>query len=543
MGGSPQAIVIARGRAWVTVDARTLPPAGASSGGGTVRIDVPDTVRPMDPALSYDGVSAQLLYATCAKLVDYADRGGAAASQIVPEVARSLPSISADGRRYTFTIRRGFRFSPPSGEPVTAQTFKDSIERSLNSQMHSPVGYEFRDIVGAAAYMAGRTRHIAGVVARGNTLTITLTTRAPDFTARTTQSVFCAVPSNTPIVPGGLDRSRRPALTGLSVHPAQGIVLERNPNYDGNRPHRVARIEVEVGLPPRQAVAQVLAGTADFTDANDLDRADIAMLAARYGRGSPAARRGNQQYFVNGSPQLDFFALNTHRPLFSGARMRRAVNYAIDRTALARLGDEYVPLPEHPTDHYLPPGFPGYRNLHNYPLTPDRAKARKLAAGHTGATAVFYACQESPCAQQAQIMKTDLAAIGIKVVVKTFPDDILGAKLLNPGEPFDITSNGWLPDYLDPDQFLNSLLESGATLPTFDDRVYRARLDAAARLAGPRRYLAYAKLDEDVTRNAAPLVAFGNLSTHELFSSRIGCVVHGAYGVDLGALCVKKSRR
>jgi hypothetical protein len=86
--------------------------------------------------------------------------------------------------------------------------------------------------------------------------------------------------------------------------------------------------------------------------------------------------------------------------------MREAVNYAIDRTALARLGDEYDPLPEHPTDHYLPPGIPGYRNLRIYPLTPDRSKARKLAAGHMGGTAVFYGCQLPPCAQQAQVIKT-----------------------------------------------------------------------------------------------------------------------------------------
>ena len=224
--------------------------------------------------------------------------------------------------------------------------------------------------------------------------------------------------------------------------------------------------------------------------------------------------------------------------------MRRAVNYAIDRTALARLGDKYVPLPEHPTDHYLPPGIAGYRNLHNYPLTPDRAKARKLAAGHTGATAVFYACQASPCAQQAQIMKTDLAAIGIKVVVKTFPDDILGAKLLKPRRAIRHHIErlaARLPRSRPVPQLATGERRDVSRRST--TRVYRARLDAAARLAGPRRYLAYAKLDEDLTRNAAPLVAFGNLSTHELFSSRIGCVVHGAYGVDLGALCVKKSRR
>src|SRR5207253_4769786 len=96
-----------------------------------------DDVDSMDPALADGGVSRKLLYATCAGLVNYPDKAGPAGSQLRPEVAQALPTRSPDGRTYTFTIRRGFRFSPPSGQPVTAQTFKDSIERTLNPAMHS----------------------------------------------------------------------------------------------------------------------------------------------------------------------------------------------------------------------------------------------------------------------------------------------------------------------------------------------------------------------------------------------------------------------
>ena len=35
----------------------------------------------------------------------------------------------------SFKIRRGFRFSPPLNEPVTAQTFKHSLERAFNPKM------------------------------------------------------------------------------------------------------------------------------------------------------------------------------------------------------------------------------------------------------------------------------------------------------------------------------------------------------------------------------------------------------------------------
>jgi YVTN family beta-propeller protein len=539
VGGSPQAITIVGARAWVTVDARTLlPPAG----GGTARLDSAYDVDYMDPALAYGGLSWQLLYATCAKLLNYPDKSGPLGSQLVPEVARSLPVRSADGKSYTFTIRTGFRFSPPSNAPVTAQTFKATIERSLNPRMRSPVASEFRDIVGAVAYMAGKAPHIAGVITRGNTLTIRLVAPAPDLPARITEPAFCAVPSDTPIDPQGVRviPSAGPYQVA-SYTPGQGVVLTRNPNYHGSRPHRLARIEVAVGITPQRAVTQVEAGTADYAIEGEVDSADAATLAARYGPGSPAARSGRQQYFVNAQPQLDFFALNTHRPLFANVRLRQAVNYAIDRTALARLGDEFDPSPEHPTDHYLPPGVPGYGNVRIYPLTPDLAKARQLAKRPASTTAMLYTCDRPPCGQQAQIVKADLAAIGIRVEVKTFPDATLDAKYATPGEPFDIGWLGWLPDYPDPDAMLNTLLEDSAVLPTFNDPTYRARLAAAAALTGAERYLTYARLDADLVRNGAPFVAFGNLSSHELFSARTGCQVSGVYGMDLAALCIRRT--
>jgi peptide/nickel transport system substrate-binding protein len=401
---------------------------------------------------------------------------------------------------------------------------------------------QFGDIVGASAYMAGKTAHIAGVIARGNTLTIRLTAPAPSLLARVSEPAFCAVPSDTPIDPKGVREipSAGPYRVA-SEAPGQGVVLTRNPNYHGSRPHRLARIELVVGIPPHRAVAQVQAGTADDAVAGEVTSADNATLAARYGPGSPAAKSGHQQYFVDPGPQLDFLALNTHRPLFADVRLRRAVNYAIDRTALARLGDEYVPLPEHPTDHYLPPGIPGYRNVHIYPLTPDLPKARQLAKGHPRTTAVLYTCNASPCDQQAHIIKTDLAAIGIRIDVKTFKDSTLYTKTVTPGEPFDIAWVGWLPDYPDPAAMLNELLEDGTIiLPTFKDPAYRAKLAAAARLSGAERYLTYARLDADLARNAAPLVALGELSGPELFSTRMGCQTYGVYGIDLAALCIKK---
>ena len=541
VGGSPQQITVAGGRAWVTVDAPPIPSTRLLVSDGSARLDSRFDVDYLDPALAYEPESAQLLYATCAKLLNYPDGPGLAGSQLVPEVARSLPARSADGKTYTFTIRTGFRFSPPSGEPVTAETFKDTIERTLSPAMKSPAASQFADIVGARAYMARETPNISGVIARGDTLTIHLTAPAPDFPSRIAEPFFCAVPDNTPVDPNGRrDIPSAGPYQVASYTPGQGIVLTRNPNYHGSRPHRLARIALDVNVSPTRAISQVKEGRADYALDGEVTAASAASLAPRYGPGSPAAKRGHQQYFVTPNDDIDFLALNTHRPLFANARLRQAVNYAINRAALARLGDGYSPLPEPATDNYLPPGIPGYSNRRVYPLTPNLAKARELAKGQPHRTAVFYTCPRPVCAEQAQIIKTDLAAIGIGLRVKAFQGTIRYVKFATPGEPFDIGYVGWSADYPDPDDFLNLHLENPTILPPLDSPAYRAQLAAAARLSGARRYLTYSRLNASLSRNAAPFVAYGNPATHELFSARMGSQTYGFYGLDLAALCIKQ---
>jgi YVTN family beta-propeller protein len=555
VGGSPQALTVASGRVWVTVDGRSVAPAHVGSGGGTLRMvsfnDV-DDVESMDPALADGGISWRLIYATCAGLVNYPDKAGPAGSQLKPEVAQALPTRSRDGRSYTFTIRRGFRFSPPSNQPVTAQTFKDSIERTLNPAMHSYfAGYGYlADIVGARRYMAGKASHINGIVARGDKLTIRLISPAGDFLSQVALPGFCAVPSNAPIK----RNLRRVPSAGpyyvSSYTPKQSVVLARNPNYHGDRPHHFARIELMLAVPAARAVHEIESGTVDYTQLGtdyyaftSAIRGLVAPLAARYGAGSAAAARGAQQYFVSPEPELHFLVLNTHRPLFSDVRVRQAVNYAIDRPKLAEIGFADQPLPGATTDHYLSPGMPGYRAAHVYPTRPDPARARQLvqSAHARGRTAVLYAGNETVQSELAQIVKNNLAAVGLNVEIKTFPVTSFFKHLRTPGEPFDLAIAVWLADYSDPNEMLNPLLDGSVGYPSFVDPAYQRRLAAAARVSGLQRYLTYGELDLDLARNAAPLAAFSNTSSHDFFSQRIGCQTYGVYGMDLAALCIRRS--
>ncbi len=76
-----------------------------------------------------------LEYATAAKLYNYPDKPGQAGGLLRPEVASGF-AVSGDGRTYTFTIRKGFRFS--DGAPVTAKNFAYAIKRAKDPDLASP---------------------------------------------------------------------------------------------------------------------------------------------------------------------------------------------------------------------------------------------------------------------------------------------------------------------------------------------------------------------------------------------------------------------
>src|SRR5690242_19129673 len=122
--------------------------AGASQA-STLRLNMQNDMDSVDPAIDYLQAGWQAEYATCLKLLNYPDAAGDLGKELVPDAASALPAVSADGRTYTFTIRKGLRFSPPSGERVNAETFKHVFERDLTPALISPAQPFFVDIVGA----------------------------------------------------------------------------------------------------------------------------------------------------------------------------------------------------------------------------------------------------------------------------------------------------------------------------------------------------------------------------------------------------------
>jgi YVTN family beta-propeller protein len=534
IGGSPQSLVVADGKVWASVQ---TPPVTQPSG-GTAVVDVPSPGTSLDPAVA--GGGSPFTYATCAMLLNFPDEPGSGGLRVVPDAARSLPAVSRDGRSYTFTIRPGMRFSPPSNQLVTAQTFKHTIERSLSPHLGDgePAGQMFlRDVVGAGAYIAGKARHIAGIQARGDRLTVRLTARAPDLPARLASPLFCAVPTDTPIRPlSGPIPSAGPYYAA-SVTPGRGFVLLRNPNYHGERPHRLQRIEEVVGVP--HPVAQIEASKLDYA-IGGVPAGQTARLERLYGA---AARRGPQRYFAYRTLAVDYLDLNTERPLFARARMRRAASYAVDRTALAANGGSFSTAAA-PAQMNIPPGMPGFRDRHVYPLVPDVARARRLAGGGRH-DATLYCVLEAGSVRAAQIIKNDLAAIGIDVHVHCVPGYEMWTLLSHPNEPWDIAVDGYGANYGDPGEFINGLaFDDGFNPGRYHDPGLDREIRAASRLSGVRRAQAYARIDLELTRDVVPRIDFDNPIEPDFFSARIGCQLYQPLeGIDLAALCIRPGGR
>jgi oligopeptide transport system substrate-binding protein len=509
-------------------------PRGDVREGGIFRISF-ERLDYVDPALSYSNPGWVLLDTMCARLMTHPDKPAPEGFRLVPEVAAGFPKVSRNGKTYTFTLRKGFRFS--DGTQVRANAFARAIHRVLAPGVRSPGGQFMPDIAGAEEFQAGKAKSIYGVVARGSRLVIRLTRPVPDFPARTTMPFFCAVPPNLPSDPEGV-----PAFPAAGPYvvteyrPGERVALRRNRFYGGNRPNHVDGFDVDLrATSTSQIFDRIERGEFDWGLAVAPEYFDPARnLAGKYGI-------NRSQFFVKPGLLLNVLTFNVSRPLFANnPRLRRAVNFALDRRVIARVSST-SPLDRTLTDQYLPSSFPGFRDASIYPLErADVARARALARTR-GGKAVFYVPDFPPPLASAQAVKRQLAAIGVTVEIESVPPGSgFLSRLADNG--WDLTISLWLPDYRDPHAYINLLLDGryarGTNLGHFDSPRYNRLMWQAGGLQGAARYRRYGALDVQLARDAAPLAALAIFNEATLVSKRVGCIVLRPT-LDLTAVCLK----
>ncbi|HUZ80865.1 MAG TPA: ABC transporter substrate-binding protein [Gaiellaceae bacterium] len=503
--------------------------------GGTLKLnESSEDFDYVDPQIAYRTDDWSMLNTTAMPLVGFPEKSGAAGTQLYPIGATSFPTVSKDGKTYTFHIRPGMKFS--DGSPVTAAAYQRAFERVLSPKMGSPVGVNIHlqdEIVGGTAFLNGKAAHISGVTASGQTLTVHLAKPNATFVSQMGMQWFTATKPNTPYSSQGLNTfpSAGPYYIA-SRDPGRSTVLKRNPYYKGPRPANPDEIVFTPNVDPDQSLLQVKAGQVDLDIGGNVPTSS-ADLAKTYG-----VNKG--RFWVGATSCVLYMSMNTIRPPFNNVALRKAANWAIDRPAQVRLLGAYAGKR---TDQLLVPGIPGYKPYNVYALKgADVAKAKQVggSAIGTAATINFVHTTSATSTNRAQIAEYNLRQAGFKVNDVPTPATTFYAVVGAKDTTYNFTSNGgWCADYFDPYDYLNVLFD-GRTIQQnnnvfytyFNNASWNAQMDHAALLSGAARAAAYAKLDQELMVKYAPVVPYLIETAHFFTSARVHNWIYSTYFGD-----------
>jgi ABC-type transport system substrate-binding protein/DNA-binding SARP family transcriptional activator/DNA-binding beta-propeller fold protein YncE len=521
LGHDPRALAVVDGRLWVAVAA-----TGAGQRGGTLRVDIQGARLPraeFDPATSYTPWGRQVLSTAHDGLTTYRRVGGVAGARLLPNLAESLPTPSDGGRTYTFTLRRGVRFS--TGRPVRPSDVKRGIERSMRA------GQTARGLLGGIATITPDDAH--------GTIVFRLRRPDPDFRDRLALPFASAVPPGTPAPPGIV------AATGpyrIAAFASSGrIRLERNRFY---RPwSTLARpdgypdvIDVRLGVKPGEAIEAIRAG-----------RRDVASMTSAVAELAKLRRRDPGPIRDTVLLTTVWVFLNTRVPPFNDADARRAVSLAIDRRAFlaAAGGSDAV----RGTCHIIPPSLPGYRP-DCPPGGPDLAAARQLVArsGTRGARVTLWTGEGFE--PVTPLLKRALHSLGYRTTVRWLSFNRYEARVSDSTTRAQIGLRAWGADYPSTSTFLDSfscrsfVRRSAANTnlsqfcdPRADDLMRRA---TALQTPDPRAADRLWAQAERRVLAAAPAIPLFNVFSTDLVSTRVrNDQYHPLWGLLLDQVSVR----
>ena len=108
----PQGIALTSGRLYVAVRS-----TGSAHRGGTLRVIAPGGLDAVDPAISYSADGWAILSMTNDGLLGFRRAAGIEGTQLVPDLARVVPSAADGGTTYTFRLRPNLRLLERYGSP------------------------------------------------------------------------------------------------------------------------------------------------------------------------------------------------------------------------------------------------------------------------------------------------------------------------------------------------------------------------------------------------------------------------------------------
>jgi peptide/nickel transport system substrate-binding protein len=350
--------------------------------------------------------------------------------------------MSPDGLVYTFTLRKNVTFH--DGTPFDADAVKFTYDRLLDPKHPFAETGPFP----FASFYYGAIKEVTVV----DPSTVRFTLKQPfspllnNLTLNTGRIVSPAA-----VKKWGKEFPSHPVGTGpfkfVSWDKNVRIVLEANPGYWGGRP-KLDGLVFRPLVEEQTRVTELLSGGVDFIV--DVPPDNVAQV-----RKDPKL-----VYYEQPGPHIWWVTLNTEKKPFNDVRVRRAVNYAVNRDAIA---DDILKKTATAAIGPIPPSITWAftDQVTKYPYDPARAKKLLADAGYpNGFSAVFWIPESGSGMQSpktmAQAIQADLAAVGVQASIQTFEwgaylnkygkgfgqDADMGAMsfMLDPGDPAPMLS-------------------------------------------------------------------------------------------------------
>lgn len=419
--------------------------------GGSIVLDETQALKDLDPALCYDTQSNEVVQQLYDRLVTY--KTGNDNNELTGMAAKSW-DISSDSKTYTFHLRSGMKFW--NGDPVTAQSFIDEIERVATKSLASPGEYFVEDIQGEAAFYKGQAKTISGLSApNDSTLVIKLSQPNAAFLNIMAMPFFSAVDKSFIAKVGSKTFDSTRAMGSgpfeLKSITSNQVVLTKNPNYwqkdqYGNK------------LPYLDQVT-IRNNNNSQLDALNFEQGKSAWLGMQQGipssafphfKATPALSKLLMKQTQN---SVFYLGLNNKIAPFNNVTARRAIEYAINKQKLIKLFNGRGIVANQP----LPPGLAGYvktlpANI-AYHYDPTKAKQLLKQAGvKPGTTITLYSENSPEQMKEDQSVQADLSAVGLKCVIKaTSWGTFLDVEEKGQAQMF---ASGWMQDYPEAGDFL-----------------------------------------------------------------------------------------
>jgi peptide/nickel transport system substrate-binding protein len=518
---------------------------GGTSGGkqgGELNFDETSYPDYLDPQLSYtvDGWEAE--YNTYIPLLTFKHAAGKEGTQVVPGLAKDLPTISKDGLTYTFQLQPGLNYS--DGTPVKASDFQSTMQRLFD--VDSGGAPFFTGIVGAADYQSGKANSISGIKTDDKTgkITIQLTKPNGQFLDELAIPFTAMVPPDTP----AKDQTPNPPpSTGPYMisksDPGHQFVLERNPEWAKTNEKLVPNVPTPHADKITETVVKNLSAQTTQVEQN---QADFMIDPPPTDRIPEVESKYPDRFRKEVTVSTYYFWMNVTQPPFDDLKVRQAVNYALDPAALQRIYGSLMS----PTQQILPPNMPGYAKYELYPHDLNKAKQLIQQANPSDKNITVWTDDEEPNDRAGAYLQDVLKQLGFNAQLKIVNGATYFTTLGDLKTPnLDIGFSDWFQDFPHPNDFFGILLNGEAIHPTnnnnfsqFDDKALNKEMDSLAqKQLTPDVEAQYADLDKKVMEQA-PWAPYGNRQVTTFVSDRInfdGVIFSPVFNHDFGSFALK----